>query len=228
MGNVGSSIASGIGSAFMGIIMTIGGIATANPLLIGMGVASTVSGAVSATASGIAAHEQDKRAAGAENDAKNATRNAVEAQKNAEQATAFHLSEARTGAYGSHAQAGVSAFYSAVQSGAPSPGAAFSSSGLIPGLGDAFDKGTANTLDRNAGVSSGLRTMTDPIHRAIGLKKNILPKGAKDYLRRDINARPVYDLLDQNYNPAGAGRATIDMQNVQAQQGGAYSSQSRY
>lgn len=228
MGNVGSAVAGSIGSVFMGIVMTIGGALTANPLLVGMGIASTVSGAVSGIASGVAAHEADKRVAGMENNAKEAQRTAIEAEKNASAATQWHLSEARTGAYGPHAQAGVNAFYGALAGGAPSVGAALSGSGLISGMGDATDRGTANTLDRAAGVSSGLRSFADPLHRAVGAKKAILPRGARDYLRRDINSRPIVSLLDQNYNPASSGRAAIDTEHVQAQQSGSYSSQSRY
>ena len=154
-------IEAGAGGVLSGVGTAVLGVATLNPVLIGLGAAGVVTGAVqgATTAAATQSAENEKRSLNREEVARQ--QSIDEISKRAQSMHAAILSDARRGAYGAAGAKTVDAFAKMAAAGHTLSGAV-SASGMVPGWGRALDKRMTNQMNKyvqqRAGDGSGQRS----------------------------------------------------------------------
>jgi hypothetical protein len=168
MGNAFTKgIESGIGSVLGGVGTAVLGLATLNPVLMGLGAAGVIAGSVQGATT--AAAVQTATNEGRELNAQELSRQKT-IDEMAARAQRLHegiLSDAKRGAYGAAGAKTVDAFAKIAASGLTLKGA-INSAGLTPGWGSAFDKNITNQMNKYVQQKFGNGVMSPALAAQFG------------------------------------------------------------
>jgi hypothetical protein len=180
MGNAFTKgIESGLGSVLGGVGTAVLGLATLNPVLMGLGAAGVIAGSVQGATT--AAAVQTATNEGRELNAQELSRQKT-IDEMAARAQRLHegiLSDAKRGAYGAAGAKTVDAFAKIAASGLTLKGA-INSAGLTPGWGSAFDKNITNQMNKYVQQKFGNGVMSPAMAAQFG---NGVHRQAGQYLR---------------------------------------------
>ena len=230
MGNTGSIVGQVLG----GFGLTLAGIATLNPALIGIGAMTGLSGAIQGFSSQAAGDRDARNAqAGEESIARNRAQVQQEATAHA-RAVSNVMGDARAGAYGPAAASAMDAFAKAASAGRTMSGA-LASAGILPGFNRSVDRRNTAAMNRAVGNEAFVSLhFGDPMFSTFARRARNTGRAATDVYNHLRDTRIASAFMDtyaprpvqQTYGGGAAAaqsyEARIASGQITAQTGGTY------